>query len=153
MHYYELITQSHCSQLVINLMPQILVIFQISWAAFPAIINPPDCKKKVQPCLKMASVKKSCEIKGATKKWLWWYRLMAKNLITTIQVNLYCLIPGISTKFTWIVIKIFAIKLYHHSHFMAAPFISQLFSHWPFFNRVAPFFTFRLFLSGYHFFL
>ena len=44
----------------------------------------------------------------------WWQ----KFLITTIQDNLCCLIPaslGISTKFTWIVvIKIFAINLYHH---------------------------------------
>ena len=45
----------------------------------------------------MASVKKVVKSKGAAKKWLWWYRLMVKNLITTIQVNLCCLIPGIST--------------------------------------------------------
>jgi len=69
--------------------------------------------------------------KGAAKKWLWWYRLMVKISIATIQVNLCCLIPaslGISSKFIWIVvIKIFAINLYYHSHFLAAPF---LFSHW-----------------------
>ena len=41
---------------------------------------------------------------------------MVKNLITTIQMNLCCLIPAsleISTYFTWIFfIKIFAIKLH-----------------------------------------
>ena len=40
----------------------------------------------------MASVKKVVKSKGAAKKWLWWYRLMAKILITTIQVN-FVLIP------------------------------------------------------------
>jgi len=59
--------------------------------------------KKGVALFKMASVKKAVKSKGAAKKWLCWYRLMAKNLITTIQVNLCCLIPaslGISTKFT-----------------------------------------------------
>ena len=52
-------------------------------------------------------------------------------------------------KLTWIVvIKIFAINLYHHSHFLAAPFISQLFSRWPFLNRATPLFTASMFLSG-----
>ena len=67
--------------------------------------------KKGAALFKMASVKKVVKSKGAAKKWLWPCRLMGKFLITTIQINLCCLIlasPGISTKFTWIVvIKIF----------------------------------------------
>ena len=91
----------------------------------------PGCKKGAT-LFKMASMKKFVKSKGAAKIWLWWYRLMAKILITTIQVNLLCCFiiasQGISTKFTWIVvIKIFAINLYHHSHFLAAPFTT--FSH------------------------
>jgi len=47
-------------------------------------------------------------------------------LLTTTQINLCCLISallGASTKFTWIVvIKIFAVNLYHHSYFLAAQF-------------------------------
>ena len=31
---------------------------------------------------------KSCKIKGVAKILLWWYRLISKNLIITIQVNL-----------------------------------------------------------------
>ena len=31
---------------------------------------------------------KSCEIKGGSQEWLWWYRLMTKVLIATIQVIL-----------------------------------------------------------------
>ena len=89
---------------------------------------------------KMASVKKAVKSKGAAKTWVWWYRLMAKILITTIQVNLYCLIPaslGISTQFSWIVsITIFAINLYHHSHFLAATFDFTTFSHFPFWTGV-----------------
>jgi len=50
-------------------------------------------------------------------------RLMAKNLITTIQVNLCCLLHislGFGTKFTWIVaIRIFAISL-KPSYFLVA---------------------------------
>ena len=85
---------------------------------------------------------KSCEIKGAAKKWLWWYRLKAKILITTIQVNLCCLIPAsleISTKFTWIVV----IKFFHQpipsQPFLGRHFDFTTFSHWPFLNRAAPF--------------
>ena len=60
---------------------------------------------------------------------------MAKNLIATILVN-FVLIPSIAGmkqhKLTWIVIKIFAINLYHHSHFLAALFDFITFSHWLF---------------------
>ena len=55
----------------------------------------------------MASVKKAVQSKGAAKKWLRWYRLMAILFITTIQVNLCCFITAsleISTKFTWIIV-------------------------------------------------
>ena len=84
--------------------------------------------KKGVALFRNGQCEKSCEIKGAAKKWLWWYRLMARILITTIQDNLCPYPKGISTKFTWIVaIKIFAINLYYHSHFLATPFISQLF--------------------------
>ena len=74
----------------------------------------------------MASVKKVVKSKGAAKKWLWWYRLIAKILITTIQVN-FVLIPSEAVmrqhKLTWsIVIKIFAINLYHHCHIFVALF-------------------------------
>ena len=106
--------------------------------------------KKVQPCSKWP-VWKSCEIKGAAKKWLWWYRLMAKILIATIQVNLCCLIPAsLDTKFTWIVaIIIFAINLYHHSQFLAAPCDFTTFSHRPFWAG-PHLFSPRLFLCRYY---
>ena len=42
--------------------------------------------KKGVALFKNGQCEKSCEIKGAAKKWLWWYRLMAKILITAIQV-------------------------------------------------------------------
>ena len=104
--------------------------------------------KKGVALFKMASVKS----KGAAKKWLRWYRL-----IKTIQVNLCCLIPAslrISTKFTWIVfIKIFAINLYHRSHFLAIPFDFTTFFILAILNRAASFFTARLFLSIYYLFL
>jgi len=66
----------------------------------------------------MASVKKVVKPKGAAKKWLIYGK---KILITTIQVN-FVQIPGMRQhKLTWIfAIKIFAINLYHHSHFLAA---------------------------------
>jgi len=35
----------------------------------------------------MTSVKEVVKSKGAAKNWLWWYRLIAKIFITTIQVN------------------------------------------------------------------
>ena len=95
--------------------------------------------KKGAALFKNGQYEKSWEIKEVAKKWLWWYRLMAKFLIATIQVN-FVLIPSEGLKLTWIVvIKIFPINLYHHSHFLAAPFISQLFSYWPFLNRAALF--------------
>jgi len=112
----------------------------------------PGCKKRCGPA-KNDQCEKAMKSKGAAKKWLWWYRLVTKILITTIQVNLCCLILaplGISTKFTWIVvIKIFAINLYHHRHFLAAPFDFTTFFTLVIFNRAAPFFTARLFLSRY----
>ena len=64
-----------------------------------------------------------------------------------MQVNLCCLILGIKA------IKIFAINLYHHSHFLAAPFDFTTFFTLAILNRAAPFFTARLFLSRYNFFL
>jgi len=77
------------------------------------IQNSPAVKKSVRP-LKKAIVKKDVKSKVAVKKWLD-DRLMAKILITTIQVNL---VPNPSEtwrrqhKFTWIVvIEIFAISL------------------------------------------
>jgi len=61
----------------------------------------------------MASVKKVVKSKGMA--------VIEKVLIATIQVNFCCLIPAsleISTKFSLIVvIKIFAIDIYHLSHF------------------------------------
>jgi len=47
---------------------------------------------------------------------------MAKFLITTIQVNLCCLLHvslGFGTKFTLLLLKILPLA-YHHSHFLAA---------------------------------
>jgi len=87
--------------------------------------------------------------KMAAKKWLWWYcRLIAKNLITTIQENLCCLLPislGFGTKFIWIaIIKIFTIDL------PSQPFLGHhlgfhIFLQWPswghtFFYSLAVFF-------------
>ena len=100
------------------------------------------CKKSAG-LFKNGQCEKSCEIKGAAKKWLWWYRLMAKILITTIQVNLCCLIPaslGISTKFTWIVV----IKFCHQ------PIPSQPFLGHPF--DITTFFTLAIFEQGCTFF-
>jgi len=39
---------------------------------------------KGEALFKMASAKEVLKSKGAAKKWLWWYRLMAKILLTTI---------------------------------------------------------------------
>ena len=114
-------------------------------------LKQPGCKKIVT-LFKIASVKKAGKSKGAAKKWLWWYRLMAKISITTIQVN-FVLIPGEARmrqhKLTWIVdIKIWpSTYVYHHSHFLAAPHWFHNFFHAGHLNRAAPFFTARLFLS------
>ena len=108
----------------------------------------PGCKKRCSPVysfflslflFKMASVKKA---KGVAKKWLWWCRLMAKFLLT-IQMN-FVLIPGEARmrqhKLTRIiVIKIFAINLHHHSHFLADPFNFPTFSTLAILNGAAPF--------------
>jgi len=87
--------------------------------------------KKGAALFKMASVKKVVKSKGVAKKWLCWYKLMAKILITTIQVNLCCLIPaslGISTKFTWIVVIYFLPSTYIITVISWLPsLISQLF--------------------------
>jgi len=93
---------------------------------------------------KMANVKKVVKLKGVAKKWLCWYRLIAKNLITIIQVN-FVLIPGEAGmrqhKLTCIVVtKIFAINLYHHSHFSAAPFNFTTFFHTGHFKQGRTFF-------------
>jgi len=45
--------------------------------------------KKVAALLKMASVKKVVKLKGTAKKYLWWYRLMAKILIKVNFVLIY----------------------------------------------------------------
>ena len=83
----------------------------------------------MRPCSKWPVWKKLWNQEGSQEMAVMLY-VDGKFLITTILVNLCCLIPGISTKFIWIVvIKIFAINVYHHSHFLAAPLISQLFSH------------------------
>ena len=100
--------------------------------------------KNVRPCSKWASVENVVKSKGVVKKWLWWYRLIAKILITAIQVNIV-LIPseaGIRQhKLTWIVVnKIFAINLYHHSHFLTTPFDFTTFFTLAHFNMAAPFF-------------
>ena len=42
--------------------------------------------EKVSALFKIFSIKNVVKSKGAAKKWLWWYRLMAKTLIT-IQDN------------------------------------------------------------------
>ena len=68
-----------------------------------------------------------------------------------VQMN-FGLIPGEvrmkQHKLTWItVIKIFVINLYHHRKFLAAPFDFTIFFTLAIFNRTAPFFTARLFLS------
>ena len=63
--------------------------------------------KKGAALFKMASVKKLWNQRGGQEMAVMVYSLMAKILITTIQVNLCCLIPaspGLSTKFTWIVV-------------------------------------------------
>jgi len=59
--------------------------------------------KKGAALFKVASVKKVVKSKEVAKKWLWWYRLMAKILIITIQVNMHYLIPaslGIRSTYT-----------------------------------------------------
>ena len=100
--------------------------------------------KKGEGLFKMASVNKVVKSKGTAKIWLWWYRLMAKTLVSTaIQVNLCCLIPAslkISTKFTGIVvIKIFSISLCHHCHLLAAPLDFKTLFTQAILNRATPF--------------
>jgi len=62
---------------------------------------------------------------------------MAKNLLTTIQVN-FVLIPSEAAirNTNLPVIKTFAINLYNHSHFLAAP---TTFFTLSILNRAAPF--------------
>ena len=62
-----------------------------------------NCKNKVRLCSKWP-MGKSCRIKGAAKKWLWWYRLKAKILITIIQVNIELIPVKRQQKLTWIVV-------------------------------------------------
>ena len=73
--------------------------------------------------------------KKAVKRWLWWYRLI--------------------TKFTWIVvITFFAINLHIPLNpFFATPFCFHSFFHTCYFEQGCTFFTARLFLSRYHFFV
>jgi len=113
----------------------------------------PSCKKMCALC-KMAGMK-------MVVKYRWQPRNGCdgrSNLITTIQVNLCCLIPaslGIGTKFTWIVIiKIFVTDL-PSQPFLGRHlyFISQLFSYQPFCIGPHLFFSAWLFLSRYHIFL
>ena len=96
--------------------------------------------------LKMASRKKE---RGQLRNGC---RLMAKNSKTSIQVN-FGLIPSEAGmrqhKLTCIVDnKIFAIYLYHHSHFLTAPFVFTTFFTLPILNKATTFFTARLFLSS-----
>ena len=82
-------------------------------------------------------------------------RLIAKILMTTIKVNLCCLLHislGLGTKFTWIIIiKKIAINLQnHHSHFLATTldFTSFFIIGTSFFTtRTTLFFTTWLFLD------
>ena len=101
--------------------------------------------KKGAALFKMASVKKSCKIKGKAKNWLWWYRLIAKNLIKAIQVNLCGLIPaslGISTRFTWIgVIKFFCHQPIPSQPIRGRPLWFHNFFTLVILNRAASFFT------------
>ena len=61
---------------------------------------------------------------------------MAKILITTIQVNLHCLLQGFGTTVDSPELLLNFLPLtYHHSHFLAATFDSHLFSPWPFWGR------------------
>ena len=68
----------------------------------------------------------------------WWprngcdNRLTVKILMTTIQVSLWHILLGFSTKCTWIVVtKIFAVSLhaYYHNHFLATILNFTSFSH------------------------
>ena len=81
----------------------------------------------------MASVKKVVKSKGAAKKWLWWYRLMAKFLIITIEVN-FLLIPSKAGMRQHKLTRIVVIKILPSTYTITAiswppPLISQLFSH------------------------
>jgi len=83
-------------------------------------------------------------------------RLIAKSLITAIQLNLCCL-PHVSlqfgTKFTRIVvIKIFAISL-PSQPFLAATLDSHLFSQWPFLGATHYFLQLGYFWIRFYFFL
>ena len=102
-------------------------------------------KQKVWPFSKWPVWKKLWNLRG-------WPRNDCDG-ITTIQVNLCCLIltsPGIRTKLTRIVvIKNFVINLYHHSDFLANPFDLTAFFTLAILSMAALFFTARLFLSRY----
>jgi len=61
----------------------------------------PSCKKSVRP--QKGHCEKRCEIQGGGQEIAVMFRLMAKFLITTIQMNLCCLLHvslGFGTKFT-----------------------------------------------------
>jgi len=100
------------------------------------------------------AVKNGCGPKKAIVKKMWnprWQprndcdgRLMAKFLITPIQVNLCCLLHYSLGFNTWIVVIKKLQLAYHHSHFLAATLDLTM---------TAPFFTAGLFWIRFHFFL
>ena len=84
--------------------------------------------KKVWPCSKWP-VWKSCESQEMTVM----VYVDGKILITTIQVNLCCLILGISTKFTWIVVTKILPSTYTITAISWPPlWFHNFFSDWPF---------------------
>ena len=93
----------------------------------------PGCKKG-EALFKMASVKKSCEIKGGGQEMAVMVWDDGKIVITTIQVN-FVLIPGVMRQHN--LTRIVVIKILPSTYAIPAiswppPLISQLFSHWPF---------------------
>jgi len=76
-------------------------------------------------------------------------------VITIIQVNsqLCCFIPALLGKSPELLLLKLLPHIYHHSHFLAATFISQLFHASVFCIGLHPFITAWLFLSRYHIFL
>jgi len=89
----------------------------------------------------MASVKKVVKLKGVAKNWLGWYRLMAKNLITKIQVN-FVLSWDEATQIDLNCYQIFCHK---PIHVPSQPILGRSHSHTGHFEQGCTFFTARLF--------
>ena len=93
-------------------------------------LKQPSCKK-VAVMFKKACAKKVVKSKGVGKKWLWWYRLMAKILITFRWILCWFLGWGNTNCPELLLLK------FCHQPIPSQPFLGHplwfhnFFSHWP----------------------